>query len=392
MHITHLSLTNFRNYRQLDQELPAGPVVVQGDNAQGKTNLLESIYLLATTKSHRTSSDGELLCHDARDEDTPVARLVADGRRSRGEVKLEMVLRAEGGGVARLASEVDPSICTMAVKKHFRVNGVARRAAELVGQINVVMFTAQDIELATGKAALCRRYLDLVNCQLDRAYLRSLQRYQKVLMQRNHLLRLLQEGQAQPDQLEFWDDELVQSGSHLVAQRRRLVEALDTYARPIHRDISGGLEQLRVGYVPNVGADGNPSEIESGFREALEKKRKREILQGMTLAGPHRDSLSFSVNGTDVTKFGSRGQQQTVVLSLKLAEAKHMQADVKDCPIILLDDVFSELDVQRRKHLLALVSLYQQVLITATDLGCFEPSFLAGTSRFRVSGGVVEPA
>ena len=272
------------------------------------------------------------------------------------------------------------------------MNGVARRSADLVGQINVVMFTAQDIELATGRSALCRRYLDLVNCQLDRAYLRSLQRYQKVLVQRNHLLRLLQEGQAQADQLEFWDNELVKSGSYLIMQRKRLVEALDGHARGIHRHISGGAEDLRVAYAPNVTADGSMPEIESGFREALQKRRKRETLQGMTLAGPHRDSLSFSVNGTDVTRFGSRGQQQTVVLSLKLAEAKHMQAEVRDYPIILLDDVFSELDLQRRKHLLALVTLYQQVLITATDLDCFEPSFLAGTTRFRVSQGVIESA
>ncbi len=127
----------------------------------------------------------------------------------------------------------------------------------MVGQINVVLFTAQDIELATGKSALCRRYLDVVNCQLDRAYLRSLQRYQKVLVQRNHLLRLLQEGQAQPDQLEFWDDELVKSGSYLVQQRRRLVEALDGHARGIHRDISGGAEDLQVAYAPSVAGDGD---------------------------------------------------------------------------------------------------------------------------------------
>ncbi len=320
----------------------------------------------------------------------PVARVVAEAERARGAVEVEVVLRAEKTTALGAAGDTDPAAAS--VRKRVRVNGVARRSADLVGQINVVLFTAQDIELATGKSALCRRYLDLVNCQLDRAYLRSLQRYQKVLVQRNHLLKLLQENQAQPDQLEFWDDELVKSGSFLVMQRRSLVEALDGHARGIHRDISGGVEELRVGYAPNVSADGSLADIESGFREALQKRRRREILQGMTLAGPHRDGLSFSVNGTDVTKFGSRGQQQTVVLSLKLAEAKHMQAEVRDYPIILLDDVFSELDLQRRKHLLALVTLYQQVLITATDLNCFEPSFLAGTTqvpgergRYRIS-------
>jgi len=392
VHITHLSLTNFRNYRHLDVDLPASAVVIQGDNAQGKTNLLESVYLLATTKSHRATGDRELLHHDARNEDIPVARVCAGAQRARGDVKLEIVLRVDTATSPGIADENDPASSTAPVRKQVRVNGVARRSVDLVGQINVVMFTAEDIELATGRAALCRRYLDMVNCQLDRAYLRSLQRYQKVLVQRNHLLRLLQEGQAQPDQLDFWDDELVKSGSYLIMQRRCLVEALSGHAREIHRHISGGAEDLRMAYAPNVMADGSLPEIESGFREALQKRRKRETLLGMTLTGPHRDSLSFSVDGTDVTRFGSRGQQQTVVLSLKLAEAKHMQAEVSDYPIILLDDVFSELDLQRRKHLLALVTLYQQVLITATDLSCFEPSFLARTTKFRVSRGVIEPA
>ena len=390
MHINRLILTNFRNYRHLDLYLPASPVVIQGDNAQGKTNLLESVYVMATTRSHRASSERELLNCDAWSDDIPVARLSACAERARGEVKVEIVLKGEKAESAVPAGDADP--VTLSVRKQARVNGVARRSVDVLGQINVVMFTAQDIELATGKSSLCRRYLDLLNCQLDRAYLRSLQRYQKVLVQRNHLLRLLQENRAQTDQLDFWDDELVKNGSHVIMLRKGLAEALNGHAREIHRHISGGMEELRVAYAPNVAADGSLSEIELGFREALQKRRRRETLLGMTLVGPHRDSLSFFVNGSDVTRFGSRGQQQTVVLSLKLAEAKHMQAEVSDCPIILLDDVFSELDVQRRKHLLALVHLYQQVLITATDLACFERSFLAGTARFRVSQGVIESA
>jgi DNA replication and repair protein RecF len=390
VHISHLCLTNFRNYHHLDLALPVSPVVIQGDNAQGKTNLLESVYVMATTRSHRASSDRELVNCDAWSDDIPVARLSACAQRARGEVKVEIVLKGEGGESAVPAGDAGPA--SLSVRKHVRVNGVARRSVDVLGQINVVMFTAEDIELATGKSALCRRYLDLLNCQLDRAYLRSLQRYQKVLVQRNHLLRLLQEGRAQTDQLGFWDDELVKNGSHVIMLRKALAEALNGHAREIHRHISGGAEELRMAYAPNVAADGSLSEIESGFREALQKRRRREALLGMTLTGPHRDSLSFFVNGTDVTRFGSRGQQQTVVLSLKLAEAKHMQDEVSDCPVILLDDVFSELDAQRRKHLLALVALYQQVLVTTTDLECFEPSFLAGTAKFRVRDGVVEPA
>lgn len=388
MHVARLSLTNFRNYRRLEMELPASPVVIHGDNAQGKTNLLESLYVLATTRSHRASSDGELLCHEARGDDLPVARAVAEAQRGRGDVKVEVLLRAEAASGE--SGEAGPA--PVSVRKQVRLNGVARRSAEVVGQINVVLFTAQDIELATGKSALCRRYLDVVNCQLDRAYLRALQRYQKVLVQRNHLLKLLQEGQAQPDQMEFWDAELAKSGAYLVRQRRRLVDALAGHARDIHGDISGGAEGLRVAYAPSIAVDGDLGDMERGFREVLEEKRRREVAQGMTVAGPHRDSLTFTVNGSDVARFGSRGQQQTVVLSLKMAESRHIQGEAGDSPVILLDDVFSELDRQRRKHLLGLVALHQQVLITATDLDCFEPAFLSGTARFRVSRGVLEPA
>ncbi|MDM7999795.1 MAG: DNA replication/repair protein RecF [Dehalococcoidia bacterium] len=385
MHITHLSLADFRNYRHLDLDLPEGPTVIQGDNAQGKTNLLESVHVLGTTRSHRASSERDLLRCDAESGVVRVARLAACARRVRGDVTVEVALTAEE--VAPGGTE--PAM--LSVSKHLRVNGVKRRAADVAGQINVVMFTAQDIELAMGKSAVCRRYLDMIGCQTDKSYLRCLQRYQKVLVQRNHLLRLLQERQAQLDQLDFWDDELVKSGSYLILQRGRLVEALDAHAREIHRDISGGSEEVRVTYSASVWAQGGPSEIESAFREALHDNRKREILQGMTLAGPHRDTLGFFVNGMDVTRFGSRGQQQTVVLSLKLAEARHVLSEVKDHPIILLDDVFSELDLQRRKHLLALVMPYQQVLITATDLGCFDPAFLAQAMTLRVSGGLIGP-
>ena len=207
---------------------------------------------MATTRSHRASSDRELLNCDAWSDDIPVARLSACAERARGEVKVEIVLKGEKAESAVPAGDADPA--TLSVRKQARVNGVARRSVDVLGQINVVMFTAQDIELATGKSSLCRRYLDLLNCQLDRAYLRSLQRYQKVLVQRNHLLRLLQEGQAQADQMDFWDDELVKNGSHLIMQRKALAEALNGHAREIHRHISGGAEDLRMAYAPNVTA------------------------------------------------------------------------------------------------------------------------------------------
>ena len=387
MHIVHLSLTNFRNYRHLELRLPPHLVVIQGDNAQGKTNLLEAIHVLATTKSHRASSDRELLHRAATEENTPFARLFAEVQKARGNIKVEVILRLERA-IAGEAFVAPPS--AMPMRKRIRVNGVARRSIDLVGQVNVVIFSAQDIDIITGTPTLCRRYLDLVNSQTDSRYLRSLQRYHKVIVQRNHLLKLLQERQAQPEQLEFWDRELLESGSYLIMQRQHLVTTLNELAQEIHWELSSGTERLEIVYVPSVVKEGlQLAEIESHFRQAVHQARRREISQGMTLVGPHRDNLRFQANEADMSRYGSRGQQRTIALSLKLAEAKYMHTKVGDSPILLLDDMLSELDRGRRQHLLEAISSFQQVLITAVDLDYFEPSFLTQAAQFQVRQGNV---
>jgi DNA replication and repair protein RecF len=390
LHVARLNLVNFRNYRQLELALPPHLVIIQGDNAQGKTNLLESIHVIATTKSHRASSDRELLNHEAAIEDPPFARLTADVEKAGGHLDIEIVMRLDRGGPA--VREDAAAASGLPLRKRIKVNGVPRRAADLVGQTNVVSFSAQDTGLITGPPSLSRRYLDLVSSQMDAAYLRSLQRYARVLVQRNHLLRLLQEHRAPDRQLEFWDNELVESGSYLVMRRHRLVNSLSRLAEQIHLEVSNRAEKVDIAYVPSVGPGETPSETERRFREALHRGRRREISHGMTLAGPHRDGLLFRVNETDLSKYGSRGQQQTTAISLKLAQAVHMQAEAGDSPVLLLDDVFSELDRYRRQHLLESIAPFQQVLVSATDLDCFEPACLARATRLRVRQGVVEPA
>lgn len=383
--ISHLSLTNFRNYRHLELILPPCLVVIQGDNAQGKTNLLEAILVLATTKSHRASSDRDLVYQNAAQDGQPFARLLAEVQRERGDIKVEIALRGE--------SAIPPGEPTsVLVRKRIRVNGIYRRAVDLIGQVNAVIFSAQDIDLTGGTPSLCRRYLDSVSSQTDPRYLRSLQQYQKVLLQRNHLLRLLQEHKAQLEQLEFWDQELVQSGSYLIQHRQCLVAALNDLAEGIHHELSGGSERLKMVYRPSVGEENEGiGEIESQFRQALHRLRGKEIVQGMTSAGPHRDTLQFEVNEADVGRYGSRGQQRTTALSLKLAEAKYVHTQAGDAPILLLDDVLSELDQVRCQHLLEFVIPFQQVLITTTDLDRFEPSILSQAAQFRVRQGNIEP-
>jgi DNA replication and repair protein RecF len=388
LRITRLSLTNFRNYRSLELTLPPHLVVIQGGNAQGKTNLLEALHVLATTRSHRASSDRDLVHHLAIQESQPFSRLFAEVQRTAGNVTIEIVLRLETMG---LLSQEAAAPASLQVRKRIRVNDVARRAIDAVGQLKVVMFSAQDIDLISGSPVLCRRYIDLINCQTDSRYLRCLQRYHRVLLQRNHLLRLLQERQAQPEQLEFWDKELVENGSYIVMRRRQLVTKLDELAREIHQELSGGTERQELVYVPNTGDAESPAQIEAYFRKALHQNRRREIAQGVTLVGPHRDALRFQVNGADMSRYGSRGQQQTLALSLKLAEAKYIYDQAGDAPVLLLDDIFSELDRSRRQHLLDAILAFQQVLIAAVDVDYFGSSFLSQATQLRVRGGTIEP-
>lgn len=386
MFISNLNLTNFRNYRNLELCLPACLVIVQGDNAQGKTNLLEAVLVISTTKSHRTASDRDLVYHDADLQNQPFARLMAEVHKERKHIRVEVALKGD--------MPVHPSApASGQMRKRIRVNGIARRAIDLIGQVNSVIFSAQDIELTCGTPSLCRRYLDLVSSQTDPLYLRSLQRYQKVLAQRNHLLRLILERKAQVDQLEFWDRELVESGSFIIQHRQNLTAILDELADKIHQELSGGRERLKIVYRPSVGGKGDdPEETEAQFYQALHRLRGKEIGQGITAAGPHRDNLLFEVNGADVGKYGSRGQQRTTALALKLAEAKYLHTQAGDAPILLLDDVLSELDQARCQHLLEFILPYQQVIITTTDVDRFTPSLLTKAVIFNVRQGNVEPA
>ena len=386
MHIVHLSLTNFRNYRHLDLELPPHVVVIQGDNTQGKTNLLEAIHFLATTKSPRASSDRELINQIALQEGQAVSRLLAKVHKAKSDIEIETVLKTERREPLPNGEEV-----ALTVQKQIKVNGILRRVPELMGQVNVVMFTAQDIDLITGAPALRRRYLDLINSQLDARYLRLLQRYHRVLSQRNHLLRLISEHRAHPDQLEFWDKELVESGSYLQDRRQHIVTALRGLAYLIHWELSGGMEKLEIIYLPSIGEKGEShGQIKAEFWKALHQAREKEIDQGMSLVGPHRDDLGFEINEIDMSAYGSRSQQRTIALSLKLAEAKYINDQTGDQPVLLLDDVLSELDQRRRHHLLEFISPFQQVLITTTDLDRLEPWFLSQATQFRVNQGNIE--
>ncbi|MCL0072743.1 DNA replication/repair protein RecF [Dehalococcoidia bacterium] len=378
MYLQHLSLTNFRNYIRLELDLPPHVSVFQGGNAQGKSNLLESICFLATTRFSRAVAERELINWDVMAERLPFVRLSANIQKGERATLLEIVLRPRSAAHHEGRAVVGP------IQKYIRVNGVSRRPADLIGQLNMVMFSPRDIDLIGGEPALRRRYLDITNSQVDPQYVRALQRYNKVLSQRNHLLRQIAAGQSRPDELLFWDQELVKAGAYIVLQRQRTIGELNDLANPIHDQLSGGREKLTLQYRPSIDKKepGGLPEVEQAFTRA----------RGLSLIGPHRDDVGFLVNEIDMGTYGSRGQQRTTALSLKLSEARFMLTQTGESPVLLLDDVLSELDPRRRRHLLGAISNYRQVLITTTDLDRFPSEFLARAEKFRVADGRVEPA
>jgi len=370
IHISHIGLTNFRNYQRLDLDLPANLIVFQGDNAQGKTNLLEAMYMLATAKSHRAATDRELVNWASLHDELTATRVTAQIQTKSGDIKVEITF-----AVTQVNNEPQ-------IQKKIRINGVPRRSIDIVGQMAAVLFTSHDIELIYGTPSRRRRYLDMANSQVDSKYLYALQRYSKVLLHRNHLLKLIAERRADEGQLEFWDSETVRHGSAIIEQRQQLIAELNKLAPPIHSQVSSG-ENLQINYLPSVDVN--------SFRKRLQEVRKREIAQRMSVVGPHRDDMSFLINGNDVNIYGSRGQQRTAALSLKLAEGGYLSSKLNDEPVILLDDVLSELDSTRRHMLMESLSSYNQVVITTTDIDYFEPQFLSNAAWFKISDGTVVP-
>lgn len=394
-----MSLTNFRNYVSLDINLPPHISIFQGDNAQGKSNLLEAINLLATSRSLRAITEKELINWSAFDDKLPVCRISAEVEKNSGKLALEIALgsRVLNDSAANISPHTDDDARKHSpVYKRIKINGIPRRAIDLVGQINVVPFSVHDIDIIGGEPALRRRYLDIMNCQLDPQYLRHLQRYQRVLWQRNRLLRHIAEKQATEDELSFWDSELVQTGAYLTVQRYHLINEIESIAQDIHEGLSGANDSLTLVYNSSIHRDRGRGDslIEETvdiYHRSLQSIRGKEIARGVTLVGPHRDDLRFLSDNVDIGVFGSRGQQRTIALSLKLAEASYMLAKTGDHPVLLLDDTLSELDSRRRDHLLESVACYQQVLMTTTDLDHFNPGFVEQAALYNVVAGYIVP-
>ncbi|CAG0945485.1 DNA replication and repair protein RecF [Anaerolineae bacterium] len=397
MHLTRLALTNFRNYAHLELDLTPGVTLLQGNNACGKTSLLEAIFYLATARSTHAGAERELVRWGASTEPIPFARVETDVvKRNDVHTQIEIVLVQAG--------ENDTNKANGRVTKRIKVNGVGKRALELLGELNVVLFLPEDLNLVFGSPGDRRRYLDITLAQIDPRYGRALSKYNQVLEQRNSLLREFRERAYNPSQLAVWDQQLIEQGTYVIARRAETIDRYNQLVAEIHPRLTDANEQLRLVYQPSVALDGNAAQttkemrvsiIAREFARQLEGLRTRETSAAVTLAGPHRDEVRFlieraqSVQPIDAITYASRGQGRTIALSLKLAEVALMRAETGEDPVLLLDDVMSELDAPRRAALAQSVMDAPQAIITATDLGDFTPEFLECAHVLRMCDGQV---
>jgi DNA replication and repair protein RecF len=395
MHLAQLSLANVRSFRRLDREFGAGVHVIFGENGAGKSNLLEAITLLSTARSPRASRDGELIAWAALAEDPlPAAQLgavveVADGSRSNLEITVMTRVASLRTPVADEAGQAPPA------SRRFRVNGIARRASDLIGRLRTVLFSADDLALIDGPPSGRRRFLDVTISQLEPAYVRALQRYGRVLAQRTSLLRRLQERRGDARELDFWDEELAAAAAVIVHSRATLLARLSELATVHHAALSppGGAIDLR--YRPALPAEAAPTIEEPGLDArvlvALRAGRPLDIRRGVTHTGPHRDDVEFLLQGRAAAAYASRGEQRTVALALRLAEVELSRERTGEAPVLLLDDILSELDARRRARVIEAMSGVDQVFITTPDEDRPGPVELPGAHRYRLADGVLMP-
>lgn len=372
MYLTHLSLRHFRNYGEQQIDFAAAKTILVGENAQGKSNLLEAVELLATLKSHRTSRDRDLV-----QQDQPVAQISASVRRELGLADISLVLRQAGRRTAILNGEK------------------LRRQLDFLGTLNAVQFSSLDLDLVRGGPGERRDWLDTLLIQLEPIYAHILSQYNQVLKQRNALIKQSygdDSGESGPaiDATEFalWDAQLAALGTRVIRRRARAIARLAPIAHQWHQAISGQREDLQIHYQPNVPlVEDDPAVIQGSFLEKIQQRAIAEQHQRTTLVGPHRDDIEFAINDTPSRQYGSQGQQRTLVLALKLAELHLIDEVIGEPPLLLLDDVLAELDLSRQNQLLEAIQDRFQTIITTTHLGAFGSQWMTSSQILTVEAG-----
>ena len=364
MIIKSLELSDFRNYESLCIHFDRGVNILFGDNAQGKTNILEAIYVSATTKSHKSSKDKDIINFEKEE-----AHIRTYLEKDEIETRVDMHLRkSKTKGIA--------------------IDGVKiKKAAELLGLLNVVFFSPEDLSIIKNGPVERRRFIDMELCQLDNFYLYNLNNYNKIVNQRNKLLKDLFYNPTLKDTLTIWDSQLLSYGSKIIERRIQFIEQINGIIKEIHSNLSGGKETLRIEYEPNITID--------SYEKELNYSQDKDIKLKQTTVGPHRDDISFMVKKAgeekeiDIRKYGSQGQQRTAALALKLSEIELVRKVTKDTPVLLLDDVLSELDSNRQNYLLNSIGDIQTI-ITCTGLDEFVNHRFEINKVFKVTNGVVE--
>lgn len=368
MHIEQLQLKNYRNYEYLDITFDDKVNVIIGENAQGKTNLMEAIYVLAFTRSYRTSRERELIKWQ---ED--FAKITGHMIKRKRRFPLEVLMTSKG--------------------KRVKLNHIEQeRLSDFIGALNVVMFAPEDLTLVKGPPSTRRRFIDMELGQIQPSYIYHLGQYQKLLRQRNHLLKQIRRNEIQDETLlQILTEQLIEHACTLLERRFTFIHMLQKWAEPIHSDISRQKEQLEIVYNPtiDVSKEDNREKIEKSYYDKFADIQAKEIERGTTLIGPHRDDMTFFVNEKDVQTYGSQGQQRTTALSVKLAELELIHYEIGEYPVLLLDDVLSELDDQRQSHLLDTIQGKVQTFVSTTSVDGIDHEILEKAEIFYVSNGTI---
>lgn len=376
MYLKSLRLRSFRNYVDRQIEFTAQKTILVGNNAQGKSNLLEAVELLASLKSHRTSRDRELVLDSAT-----TGQIDATVERAYGTSELKVVFRKQGRR-------------TVAVNQEN-----LRRQLDFLGVLNAVQFSSLDLDLVRGAPDARRSWLDGLLIQLEPVYSSILQQYNQVLKQRNALLKKIRAVKQENEsielatfepQLRLWDEQLASAGSRVARRRARVIARLAPIAEFWHKRISGETERLEVNYLPNVKwLEDDPIIVQQAFLAKIKERRLAEQYQGKTMVGTHRDEIEFVINQTPARYYGSQGQQRTLVLALKLAELKLIEEVVGEPPLLLLDDVLAELDPNRQKQLLEVIGDRFQTMITTTHIDTFNHDWIKDSQILAVEAGKI---
>ncbi len=359
MYFKEARLQNFRNYTEEKVEFHPKVNIITGNNAQGKTNLLEALYMMSLGKSFRTLKDNEMIRFD-----TPMARISTISYKEDAEIELEIILE-EG-------------------HKTVRIDGVkVLKNADMLENVYIVVFSPEDLKIVKEEPEKRRKFINRELCQIKPVYYKTLARYKRILLQRNTLLK---QDNINPDMLSVWNDELADSGARIILERAAFIKKLDRISKDIHHQITDGSEKLEIIYESDIPVMSDLPSQKKEFSMKLDSRYRNDIFRRTTMTGPHRDDLRISANGIDIRSFGSQGQQRTAALSLKLAEIRLIKEETGETPILLLDDVLSELDFSRQKFLISSLGDVQ-LFITTTEISDFVKGTLSENAVFIIENG-----